>query len=108
LGVNSEGRKTKDARQNTQHTARNARHAVELRIEELVLDGFAAYDRYRIGAAMEAEMTRLLAEQGVPLSLARDGEIARLDGGAFEMAAHSRAEVIGAQVARALYGGLNR
>ena len=47
---------------------------------------------------MEQELTRLLADQGVPESLARGGEIANMDGGAFEVA----------QVARAVYGGLRQ
>jgi len=81
---------------------------IELRIEELILHGFDSGDRHRIGAAVEAELARLFAEQGVPPSLARGGEMAHLDGGSFEVAPSSRAEVIGSQVAQALYGELNR
>jgi len=81
---------------------------IELHIEELVLHGFAPGDRYRIGEAVEQELTRLLADRGVPQSLAEGGEIASVDGGAFEVAAGSRAEVVGAQVAKAVYGGLGR
>jgi len=81
---------------------------VELNIEELVLRGFAPGDRYRIGEAVEQELTRLLADRGVPQSLADGGEIASVDGGAFEVAPGARAEVVGAQVAKAVYGGLGR
>ncbi len=88
--------------------ARNMRHAVELHIEELVLHGFAPQDGHRIGAAVEAELARLFAEPGMPPSLANGGEIAHLDGGAFEAATGSGAEAIGGQVAQALYGGLSR
>ncbi|MBE9581067.1 MAG: hypothetical protein IMF18_05555 [Proteobacteria bacterium] len=77
---------------------------IELHIEELVLHGFAHGDR--IGEAVEQELSRLLADRGVPQSLERGGEVARVDGGAFEVAAGSRAEVVGAQVAKAVYGGL--
>ena len=81
---------------------------LELRIEELVLHGFEPGDRYRIGAAVERELTRLFAKQeGTPPSLARGREVARLDGGVFEVTPGSRAEVIGAQVARTVYGGLS-
>jgi hypothetical protein len=79
---------------------------IELHIEELVLRGFAPGDRYRIGEAVEAELQRLFAEQGAPPSLTQDGEIERLDGGSFEMAAGSRSDAIGAQVAHAVYGRL--
>jgi len=81
---------------------------VELHIEELVLRGFAPGDRYRIGEAVERELTRLLADRGVPQSLAEVGEIASVDGGAFEVAPGSRAEAVGAQVAKAVYGGLGQ
>jgi hypothetical protein len=82
--------------------------SIELHIEELVLRGFAPGDRYWIGEAVEQELTRLLADRGVPESLARGGEIASVDGGAFEVAPGSRADVVGAQVAKAVYGGLGR
>ena len=82
--------------------------SVELHIEELVLHGFAPGDRYRIGEAVEQELARMLADRGVPESLAQGGEIASVDGGAFEVAPGSRAGVVGAQVAKAVYGGLGR
>ena len=81
---------------------------IELHIEELVLHGFAPGDRYRIGEAVERELARLFAEQGVPPSLAPGGEVASLDGGAFEVEPGSTAEAIGVQVAQAVYGGLSR
>jgi hypothetical protein len=81
---------------------------IELHIEELVLHGFAPGDRYRIGEAVERELARLLADQGVPQSLERGGEIASVDGGAFDMAQGSRADVVGVEVAKAVYGGLRR
>ena len=81
---------------------------IELNIEELVLHGFSPGDRYGIGEAVEQELTRLLADRGVPKSLERDREIANMDGGAFEVATGSRAQVVGAQVAKAVYGGLRQ
>ena len=81
--------------------------AVVLRVEQLVLDGFAPGDRYHIGEAVERELGRLLAERGVPPSLVVSRAVTRLDGGAFGLAPGSRAEAIGLQVARAVHGGLN-
>jgi hypothetical protein len=78
---------------------------IELHIEELVLHGFSQGDRYRIAEAVERELTQLFTEIGVPQSLSNGGEIERLDGGAFEMTHRSKPEGIGAQVARAVYGG---
>ncbi|NOR41697.1 MAG: hypothetical protein GQ572_00050 [Gammaproteobacteria bacterium] len=81
---------------------------IELNIEELVLHGFSPGDRYGIGEAVEHELTRLLGDRGVPQSLVQGGEIANMDGGAFEVAQGSRAQVVGAQVAKAVYGGLRQ
>jgi len=81
---------------------------IELTIDELVLHGFTPSDCYRIGSAVERELTRLLAEQGVPPSLTYSGALAHLDGGAFNMAPASKSETVGAQVAQAVYGGLRR
>jgi len=81
---------------------------IKLHIEELVLDGFAPGDRYRIAGSVEREIARLFSEQGVPQSLSRGGEIERLDGGTFEAARGSKPKAIGAKVAQAVYGGMKR
>jgi hypothetical protein len=78
---------------------------VELHIEELVLRGFAGGDRHQIRAVVQQELARLLSEQGIPPSLMEGRSIARLDGGSFEVAADAPPEVIGAQIARSIYGG---
>ena len=80
----------------------------ELNIEELVMHGFMPGDMYRNGEAVEQELTQLLADRGVPQSLEHGGEVAHVDGGAFEVALDSRAEAVGAQVAKAVYGGLRQ
>ncbi|HWT02997.1 MAG TPA: hypothetical protein VN256_22290 [Pyrinomonadaceae bacterium] len=79
---------------------------IDLHIEELVLHGFAPADRHRIGEAIERELARLFAEEGVPTGLAGGAESPSLDAGAFHVAANSGAEAVGEQVARAVYGGL--
>jgi hypothetical protein len=81
---------------------------VELHIEELVLHGFAPGDRYRIGDAIQVELARLIAEQGIPPSFVNGGEIDRIDAGGFEMASGSRGETVGGQIARSVHGGLAR
>ena len=80
----------------------------ELNIEELVLHGFTPGDMHRIGKAVEHELTQLLDDRGVPQSLERGRDIGHVDGGAFEVAPGSRAEAVGAQVAKAVYGGLRQ
>ena len=81
---------------------------IELHIEELVLHGFSPGDRYHIGAAMERKLTSLFAERSTPPSLTQEHEVARLDGGAFEVEPGSGAETIGTQLAQAVHGGLSR
>jgi hypothetical protein len=76
---------------------------IELHIEELVLHGFEPGDRHRIADAVERELDRLFTQQGAQSQLALSNEIGHLDAGAFEVTAGSRPEMIGAQVAQALY-----
>jgi hypothetical protein len=82
--------------------------SLEIHIEELVLHGFAPGDRHRIGEAVERELVRLFTDQGVPASLSQGSDVARLDGGDFNVVAGSKPQEIGVQVAQALYGGFNR
>lgn len=80
--------------------------AIELHIEELLLDGFADLDGAKLGAAVQEALGRLIAERGGPASLAHGGTVAHLDAGAFAVAPGSDAQVIGSQIAQAIYGGL--
>lgn len=81
---------------------------IKLRIDELVLEGFAAGDRYRIAAAVEAELMRLFTDRGAPPGLANGGAVPALDGGSFAVTPGAKPEQVGAQVAGAVYGGLSR
>jgi len=55
---------------------------------------------------VEQELPR--TDRGLTQSLERCGEIENMDGGLFEVAQGSRAEAVGAQVAKAVYGGLRQ
>jgi hypothetical protein len=81
---------------------------IEIHIDALVLHDFAPADRWRIGQAIERELTRLFAERGFPPRLSMGGELARIDGGAFHVAAGTALEGLGIQVAQAVYGGLRQ
>jgi len=80
--------------------------SVELHIEELVLHGLGSWDQYRIADAVERQLARLLGTGNLPLALAQSAEMARVDGGAFDVAPGSTAETIGGQVASSVFGGL--
>ena len=79
--------------------------ALELHIEELVLHGFPASDRFRVGDAVERELSRLIAAHG--LGLAGPVSVERLNTGAFKVAVNATPHVIGAQLAHKLYRGLS-
>jgi hypothetical protein len=77
---------------------------LDLRIDELVLHGFAPGDRYAIAASLERELSRLYAEDGVPPSLG--GDRFRRDAGAFEVPHGATPDAVGIQVARAIHRSL--
>ena len=81
---------------------------LEIEIEEMVLQGYPSADRHAIARAVERELARIFAEEGVPPSLSQRGEMAHIDAGGFEAAAEAGAEKVGAQVARSVYGGLQK
>jgi hypothetical protein len=78
---------------------------LELQIEELVLHGFAPGDRYLIGAAVQAELSRLFAEQGVPRSLGQSSEVPALNMGDVQVVSGMKPAAIGSQIAQSIYGG---
>ncbi|MDD3872953.1 MAG: hypothetical protein PHE01_01775 [Methanosarcina sp.] len=79
---------------------------VEINIEKLVLEGFERADRHLIGEAVEQELARLFAEQGVPPGLEMRGNIARLEGATVTIAPGLEASNIGVNIAKSVYGGL--
>lgn len=81
---------------------------IHLHVEELVLHGFPSSDRHRIGEAMQRELTRLFTEGRTPPALTKSAEIDRLNGGSFQTTGTARPEATGAQVARAVFGGLKQ
>jgi hypothetical protein len=86
----------------------NHQPSVELHIEELMLHGVAPADRYRIGDAIENELTSLFAAHRILDLLAKSVEVDRVDVGGFQVERDSKSEGIGRQVARNVYIGLNK
>lgn len=78
---------------------------IELRIDELVLDGFAHKDRYQISRALERELTRYLADpEGWSPLLQQEGNRGVLSGGTIEIPKGASPSVVGAQIAKSVYG----
>jgi hypothetical protein len=81
---------------------------IEVHIDELVLEGVSAADRLSVGAAVQRELGRLLAERGLPEGFASAGEHETVDGGSFERSPGATPARLGDQVAGAVYGSLRR
>jgi hypothetical protein len=82
--------------------------AVNLRIEELILHGFAPADRHRIAQGMQAELARLVSQGRSLRSLKSSLTLERVEGGAFTVKAGSSQRSTEVQIARAIYQGLQR
>lgn len=82
--------------------------SIELHVEELVLEGFAPADRHAVADAFERELTRLLGAHGLASSQLAGGATAQVDAGSVRVAPRGGAQAAGAQIARAVYGGLRR
>ncbi len=80
--------------------------AIELHIEELVLDGLRGLDEAQLGAAVQQELQRLLAQPGASQALARAGTAGSVDGGAFETGPDASTHAVGVQIAQSVYRGI--
>lgn len=81
---------------------------VELRIDELIVEGFDSFDGERFSRAVEQQFSRLLAERGIPSGLTRNQTTDQIESGPVELAASAGLNVLAANLARALYAGLDR
>lgn len=93
--------------QPTNGRAPRAPYNVKINIEQLVLHGFPPADRHRIARALQRELARVCAEQGVLPLLTKEGTVDRIDAGEFRMPAHSHAGSVGEQLALSVYRGMN-
>jgi hypothetical protein len=84
-----------------------SRATLELRIDELVVDGFRPLDRGAVSAAVNAELRRLLGERGIPASLGRTRHVGRR-GSAVRVSPAGGAEELGAAIGASLYEVLGR
>ncbi|HEY6155899.1 MAG TPA: hypothetical protein VIV88_00520 [Gemmatimonadales bacterium] len=82
--------------------------SIAVHIDRLILDGLAVLPGSpgAIGAHVERELSRLLAQGGVRRELERGGAVTTLRGGTVDLAHGPEANVLGRQVARAVYRGI--
>lgn len=81
--------------------------SVEIHIEELVLRGFAGSDHLRIGAAIERELSRLIAQQGMQALPIAPIALDRVDAGSFQLAVSANPQTVGRNVAQRVYRQLS-
>ena len=79
---------------------------VSLHIEELVLHGFAPADRHAIAAGVQAELVRLLTEQGLPRSMMAGADRGQIDTVPVQVSPGARPQAMGRQIARSIMGGM--
>jgi hypothetical protein len=79
---------------------------VELHIGELVLRGLPYGQRYRVAAAVEAELTRLLEEGGLPPSLAGGGTVPQVRVDDVRLAAGAKPDAVGQEIAGSIFDSL--
>lgn len=81
---------------------------IHLHIERLILDGLPIERAQgpHVQAAVEAELTRLLAGNGLASDLQGGGAVPNLNVNAIQLAAGSGPAQIGTQIAQSVYGGI--
>lgn len=81
---------------------------IALHIERLVLDGLPATgaDGASLRAAVEAELARLLATDGMRRDLAAGGAVARLPAPQISIGPGDRPDAVGRAVARSVHAGI--
>lgn len=79
---------------------------LNLHIEELVVEGLPGMREADLGMAVRAELTRLLAAQGLPTAWSQGAEVGHLNAGSIRLAPNAGPEATGRQIAQSVYGGL--
>jgi hypothetical protein len=80
---------------------------IEVQIDELILHGFNAADRHRIGDAFRIELAKLLGTEQIARSIAQSASIERLDGGSITLQGPD-ARSLGQAIGRSVMGGLSQ
>ena len=83
------------------------RGAIDLRIDELILHGFAAKDRHRIAASMQSELSRLITQGDSARMPATSVQVDCIDAGSFSLDPAAGPNHIGRTVAQRVYRQLS-
>jgi hypothetical protein len=82
---------------------------IKLHIDHLILEGLPVSSAQgpRVRAAVESELTRLLAAGGLSPEL-RGGAVPRVRAGNLQFSAESSPAQLGKKIARSVYGGIGK
>ena len=80
---------------------------IEVHIDEIVLHGFSAADRYVIGDAFTYELSQLFENNEIGISLINNTRAPTLNARQIIIPSNARPTLIGAQVAKVVHGSLN-
>jgi hypothetical protein len=83
---------------------------INVHIERLILDGISIPHRERplLQAAVEAELARLLATDGLAPDLLTGGAVPRVQGGGIQMTSEGGPGQLGRQIAQSVHGGISQ
>ena len=83
---------------------------INVHIDRLILDGISIshYQRPLLQAAVEGELARLLAADGLATGLLAGGAMLHVPAGAIQLTGESDPANLGQQIAQAVYGGIGR
>lgn len=81
---------------------------IELHIERLILDGLSLEKRHAslVRAAVEKELTRLIAAHGLGHEWQSGGAVPRVSASGFQFANEIHPTRLGRQIARSVYSGI--
>lgn len=86
--------------------SRRPRAAIELDIQDLVLDGFTDVSGELVAASVKGELARLFAAHGVPEGLEHNAVVSAVDVGVVMWPPDADADTLGVHIAEQIYGGL--
>ncbi len=83
---------------------------INVHIEQLILDGLTISHEQQplLQAAVEAELTRLLAADGISASMLGGGTLSNVHAATINLTNEGNSSQLGQQIAQAVYGGIGR
>ena len=81
---------------------------INLHIDRLVLDGVNINpgQQHLVQASLEAELSRLLTDQGLASGFARNLAVPRVTTGGIQLSGDNNPSQLGQQIAQSVYGGI--